>query len=225
MLVKNIVLLFTLVLLSRAGHAQTVSNTLSAQDSIVHFYKQAKEAAKSYNLELEIRCYKRILALDPSRTEILDTLGKIYFKTRNYHLALEIYREKAQKVSPTVKDYFYIGNSYMGLKNYPLADSVYAKINEMEPTYVIGWYTRARIKDALDEGNEPRTKAQPFYEKYLELVEPNLDNADQRTKVNAINAYQYLARFYAVSGESQDIPKALGYMEKIKKVDPYFDRD
>lgn len=225
MLAKKIASWFVLVLLAQAGFAQTLENTTTAQKAIEQFSQQAQEAAKSGEHKLAMLCYKKIFTLDPSRTDIFETIAKMYYGAKNYHQALEAYHEKIQKIKLSERDYFFVGNCHLQLKNYPMADSAYAKVNELNPTYAIGWYTRARIKVALDAENERSTMAKPFYEKYLELIEPTLDKADDVTKRNAINAYKYLVEYYVAPFESQDIPKALEYIKKIKILDPDFEKD
>lgn len=220
MLAKKIALWFALVLLAQAGFAQTLENTSTPQRAIEQLSQQAQEAAKSREHKLAMLCYKKIFDLDPSRTDVFDTIAKMYYDAKNYHQALEAYHEKIQKIKPTERDYFYMGNCHMQLKNFPMADSAYAKVNELNPTYAIGWYTRARINVALDADNERKTKAKPFYQKYLELVEPTFNKADVATKRNVLTAYAYLVEYYVASGESQNLERAMGYLKKIEGVDP-----
>lgn len=224
MLAKKIALWFVLVLLAHAGFAQTLENTSTVQRAIEQLSQQAQEAAKSRDHKLAMLCYKKVFDLDPSRTDIFDTIAKMYYDAKNYSQAFDAYLEKIQTVKPTERDYFYMGNCQMQLKNFQMADSMYAKVNELNPTYAIGWYTRARINVALDAENERKTMAKPFYQKYLELVEPTLDKADKATKRNVVTAYGYLVEYYVAPFESQDLPMALKYSEKIKILDPDYDR-
>ena len=220
MLAGKIASWFALVLLAQAGFAQTLENTPTAQKAIEQFSQQAQEAAKSGEHKLAMLCYKKVFALDPSRTDIFDTIAKMYYDAKNYHQALEAYQEKIQKIKPSERDYFYMGNCQIQLKNYPIADSMYAKVNELNPTYAIGWYTRARINVALDADNERRTMAKPFYQKYLELIEPTLNTADVATKRNVVTAYAYLVEYYFASGESQNLTKAVEYGKKVEILAP-----
>lgn len=213
------------VLLAQLGFTQTLENTSTPQQAIEQFSQQAQEAAKSRDHKLAMLCYKKVFDLDPSRTDIFDAIAKMYYDAKNYPQAFEAYLEKIQKVKPSERDYFYMGNCQMQLKNYPMADSMYAKVNELNPTYAIGWYTRARINVALDANNERRTKAKPFYQKYLELVEPTFDKADVDTKRKVVTAYAYLMEYYFASGESQNLTKAVEYGKKVEGLDPdYYQR-
>lgn len=220
MLAKKMVSGFVLVLLIQTGFAQTLENTSTVQKAIEQLSQQAQEAAKSGEHKLAMLCYKKVFDLDPSRIDIFDAIAKMYYDAKNYSQAFEAYHEKIQMVKPAERDYFYMGNCQMQLKNFPMADSMYAKVNELNPTYAIGWYTRARINVALDTDNERRTKAKPFYQKYLELVEPTFDKADGATKRNVLTAYAYLVEYYAASGGSQDLVRAREYLKKIEGVDP-----
>ena len=100
-----------------------------------------------------------------------------------------------------------------------MADSAYRKVNELNPTYAVGWYTRARINVALDTAAK-KSMAKPFYEKFLELSEPTIEKAEQRTKTNMITAYAYLGEYYVNHIETPDLPKALTYFEKMLALDP-----
>lgn len=220
MLAKKIAPLFALVLFTQAGFAQTVDDTTTIQKAIEQFSQQAQEAAKSGEHKLAMLCYKKVFELDPSRTDVFDAIAKMYYDAKSYPQAFEAYNEKIQKIKPSERDYFFMGNCHMMLKNYAGADSAYAKVNELNPTYAIGWYTRARINVALDVDNERRTKAKPFYQKYLELVEPTFNKEDVATKRNVLTAYAYLVEYYAAPGGSQDLERAGEYGKKIEGVDP-----
>ena len=220
MLAKKMVSGFALVLLVQTGFAQTLENTSTVQRPIEQLSQQAQEAAKSRDHKLAMLCYKKVFDLDPSRTDIFDTIAKMYYDARNYPQAFEAYLEKIQMVKPAERDYFYMGNCQMQLKNFQMADSLYAKVNELNPTYAIGWYTRVRINVALDMDNERKTKAKPFYQKYLELVEPTFDKTDVATKSKVLTAYAYLVEYYAASGGSQDLERALEYGKKVEMLAP-----
>jgi tetratricopeptide (TPR) repeat protein len=220
MLAKKIASWLVFVSLAQLGFAQTLENTSTPQKAIEQLSQQAQEAAKLREHKLAMLCYKKIFALDPNRTDVFDTIAKMYYDAKNYPQAFEAYFEKIQIVKPAERDYFYMGNCQMQLKNYSIADSMYAKVNELNPTYAIGWYTRARIKVALDAENERRTMAKPFYQKYLELVEPTLDKADVDTKRKVVTAYAYLVEYYFASGESQNLTKAMEYGKKVEILAP-----
>lgn len=179
----------------------------------------AKAAAKLGEKDAAAMNYMKVVEMDSSRTEVYDMIGRMYYDGKDYAKAIDFYNRKIQKVAPTNQDYFFIGNSHMVMKNYALADSAYRKVNELNPTYAAGWYTRARINVALDTAAK-KSMAKPFYEKYLELTEPTLEKADQRTKTNVIAAYAYLGEYYVNHIETPDLPKALTYFEKMLVLDP-----
>ena len=179
----------------------------------------AKAAAKLGEKDAAAMNYMKVVEMDSSRTEVYDMVGRMYYDGKDYAKAIEYYNQKILKVKPTNQDYFFIGNSHMVMKNYAMADSAYRKVNELNPTYAAGWYTRARINVALDTADK-KSFAKPFYEKYLELIEPTLEKADQRTKTNVIAAYAYLGEYYVNHIETPDLPKALTYFEKMQALDP-----
>ncbi len=179
----------------------------------------AKAAAKLGERDVAAKNYMKVVELDSNRVEVYDMIGRMYYDGKNWQNAIDAYTIKLQKVKPTNQDYFFIGNAQMQLKNYSLADSAYRKVNELNPTYAVGWYTRARINVALDTAAK-KSMAKPFYEKYLELIEPTLEKAEQRTKTNVITAYAYLGEYYVNHVETPDLPKALTYFEKMQALDP-----
>lgn len=179
----------------------------------------AKAAAKLGERDVAAKNYMKVVEMDSTRNEVYDMIGKMYYDGKNWKNAIDAYTMKIQKVKPTNQDFFFIGNAQMQLKNYSLADSAYRKVNELNPTYAVGWYTRARINVALDTASK-KSMAKPFYEKFLELSEPTIEKAEQRTKTNMITAYAYLGEYYALMIEPADYPKALSYFEKIAVLDP-----
>lgn len=179
----------------------------------------AKAAAKLGEKDAAAKNYMKVVEMDSTRTEVYDMIGKMYYDGKNWKNAIDAYTMKIQKVKPTNQDFFYIGNAQMQLKNYSLADSAYRKVNELNPTYAVGWYTRARINVALDTAAK-KSMAKPFYEKFLELSEPTIEKAEQRTKTNMITAYAYLGEYYVNHLETPDLPKALTYFEKMLTLDP-----
>ena len=179
----------------------------------------AKAAAKLGERDVAAKNYMKVVELDSNRVEVYDMIGRMYYDGKSWQNAIDAYTIKLQKVKPTNQDFFFIGNAQMQLKNYTLADSAYRKVNELNPTYAVGWYTRARINVALDTADK-KSMAKPFYEKYLELIEPTLEKAEQRTKTNVITAYAYLGEYYVNHIETPDLPKALTYFEKMQVLDP-----
>lgn len=192
------------------------------QDSLKLWYGHAESAAVSGNLDAAAGFYKKILAVDPKQIEVYDLMGKMYYDAKNYFTASTIFQEKIQKFTPSYLDYFYLGNCQLVLKSYPAADSAYQMINELKPSYAEGWYIRARIIECMESEANQSTKAQPFYEKYLELTTLTLDSMDLRTKRNVLNGYSYLVNYYFNPGENQNLPKALDYIKKGKELDPNF---
>lgn len=180
----------------------------------------AKAAAKIGELDVAAQNYYKVIEMDSTRTEFYDVIGKTYYDAKKYPEALNAYSTKITKVTPNNQDFFYIGNCQMQLKNFALADSAYRKVNELNPTYAVGWYTRARINVNLDLENEKKTMAKPYYEKYLELMAPSMANPDQRTKATLMTALAYLGEYYAKFAEPADYTKALEYFEKIAVLDP-----
>ena len=105
------------------------------------------------------------------------------------------------------------------LKNqFPDATTSFAKVNEVSPKYVSGYFWRARANAQLDSTSEAGL-AKPFYEKYVELAA--VDSAST-VKYNAglVEAYTYLASYQFLI--AKDNAATLDYLRKkaLLNLDP-----
>jgi tetratricopeptide (TPR) repeat protein len=155
----------------------------------------------------------KAIETDPNKVELLKEAGMIYNKLKRFDQAIE-YFEKYISVAPKVQlvDYQLLGlASYYG-KQYPKADSAFAKILELKPDYVDGYYWRGAIAAQIDPTFKTPV-AKDFYEKYLSLAEPTPD----KYKKNLITVYNNMGYIYI---QADNNAKAKEYYNKALELDP-----
>ncbi len=141
------------------------------------------EAAKSKIQELETAF--------PNRIEYRFELAKAYYDKKDYANAETAFLNKINASKATTQDYFYLGYSQYYQKKYAVADSTFARLTELSPTYLTGHLMRAKSSVQLD----PELKtglAKPHYEKVIEL---GLADAEKNKKA-LLEAYKYLGYYH-----------------------------
>lgn len=162
---------------------------------------------------LAIDNFKKALEIDPSKTDLYQEIANSYNKLKKFPEAIKYLELKMSTSKVTNTDIFLLGRTFYFAGDYTKADSMFAKLNASQPTYLTGFVWRARVVDAADS-KEPKTfAAKPFYDKIIEL-----GTADpQKNKGDLIIAYQY-QRFYSI--QKDDKAGAKSANEKILELDP-----
>lgn len=174
----------------------------------------AKILADNKMDSLAISYLQKALEKDPTKTDLYPMLGKMSFMSKNFPLAIATYEKYiATPAKKTPTDYVYYGLSALYAKEYKKADSAFAKVNELSPTYVPGYLYRGQANYKLDESNKEGL-AKPFYEKVIELGE-----ADKAKNAKSlIEAYRYMGDYtYSIQ---KDVTASKGYFNKILELDP-----
>jgi len=193
-------------------------NAKGGTASATEYNYYATAASNIGKQDVAVATYRRILETDSTRTDVYDLIGKLYFDSKMYTEAAASYEEKIGKGLGKAADYVTLGRSYEKLKNYTKADSAFAKVNELSPTYVYAYNMRARI--ALDvDSTGTLFLAKPQYEKIIEL-----SNTDEKFKTD--KTYKsYLADAYAYMGaytfnSTQNTTEALALIDKALGIEP-----
>ena len=97
-------------------------------------------------------------------------------------------------------------------------DSAFAKLNELQPKFVLGYRWSATSKNAQDgDFNDPKAKiewlAKPYYEKVIEVGESD----KEKNKRELMEAYRYLVGHHL---SKQEFPKGKEYLKKILELEP-----
>ena len=97
-------------------------------------------------------------------------------------------------------------------KLFDKADSAFLRVIEIKPNLPIGYLWRARANTSIDlEGKEG--KAKPYYEKFIELAEPE----SEKNKKDLLEAYNYMG-VYLIKADQNTLAKT--FFDKILKLDP-----
>ncbi|WP_353330313.1 tetratricopeptide repeat protein [Bacteroides sedimenti] len=181
-----------------------------------------------------IASFKKAIEVDSTKTNLLTTISDLYEKSGDQLGAIQTYESYVNTLSKQTPDqlielgkkYYNFGNSQVAAtaasKTAALvkADSLFAKVAELEPDNYRGVCWRARANAALD----PETTkgiAKPYYEKTVEIC---LSKADERYNPVLVECYSYLGYWYLISGEKNksnaDYDKSKEYWNKILKIDP-----
>ena len=98
---------------------------------------------------------------------------------------------------------------------YDRADSVFGRYVEKYPEQSFGYYWRARVNAARDEGMEDGL-AVPHYQKLIEVLQQ--EEASENNNRWLTEAYNYLAAYN--TNTTKDYDQAIGYFEKVLELNP-----
>jgi len=173
----------------------------------------AKAASKIGNMEVAEQNYEKLIEMEPSKSDdIYGMLAKSNYDAKKYDKARDWYLKKANSSKLNNSELYYLGLAYYNLDANQQADSTFAKVLEITPTYAQGWLMRARANRGMDPDNT-LFLAKPFYEKYIELA----GSDKEKNKANLIIAYNYLAYYYV---QQSDNAMAKTYFELTTSLDP-----
>lgn len=167
--------------------------------------------------------------IDSNNADALAEAGLALMKAKKYAKSAEIYN-LAIKYNPNGKgsltNYYYLGQTrfyesyYLQKDKKSLntaglveADSALSHLNKISPDFALGYFTRARIANLMDDKANPKYASIPFFEKYITLVKPEETASN---KNNLVESYDYLGAYYA----DKDKPKAIDFLNKSIALDP-----
>lgn len=150
--------------------------------------------------------------------ELAGDIGKMYLKMKKYDKVIFYYNLKASASKLSPQELFELGRSYFfGPKDYVNADSSFARLLVISPTYAPAMLWRARSNFQQDPKNA-NWMAQPYYEKVIEMVK-----VEERTVGNnkgmVIESAKYLGDYY-VTSKAKDLAKAKINWQIVKDLDP-----
>jgi tetratricopeptide (TPR) repeat protein len=150
--------------------------------------------------------------------ELAPDIAKLYSKQKKYDKVIAIYEAKKASGALTATEQFDLGNAYFkGPKDYVKADTAYASVLALSPSYYPAAYYRARCAYIFDP-NKEKWMAKPYLEKVIELVKPE-ERASKNNKPLVMEAAKYLGDYYVNSTE-KDTVKAKSYWNIVKELDP-----
>jgi tetratricopeptide (TPR) repeat protein len=163
--------------------------------------------------------YEKAISInDIAAKELTGEVASMYYKAKKFDKAIEFFTKRSKLVSLNSAEEYELGKAlYSGPKDYVLADSAFARVNKLAPTYAQGYFWRARCYYKIDPNNE-KWLAQPHCEKVIELIKPE-DRATNNNKPMILEVSKYLADYYAKS-PAKDEAKSISYYEIIYQLDP-----
>ncbi|GHN01308.1 hypothetical protein WSM22_27970 [Cytophagales bacterium WSM2-2] len=168
---------------------------------------------------LAMNALEKSISIDQNQNDVLQALIKYNFDKKKYSQAEKFCRISAKvRKTPYANDYFNLGRALYLQQKYVNADSAFAKLNELQPKFVLGYIWTARSKSAQDgDLRDQKAKiewlAKPAYDKVIEIGEADKD----KNKKDLIEAYQYMVGHHLYK---QDLAKGKEYLNKILAVDP-----
>lgn len=138
--------------------------------------------------------------------------AKYLYTMKKYPEAIVAYTNKIAKFPGGALDYFFLGRSYFQTGDYVNADTIFAQFIIMQPNSPDGYLQRARTQVRI-EGVDVKGGALPYYLKYIELGEKDLE----KNKKNLVDAYLYCAVYYNSVKNDAD---ACTFFTKAKAMDP-----
>jgi tetratricopeptide (TPR) repeat protein len=163
-------------------------------------------------------------SLDPTAVgDQLSLIGNTAAKAGQYKVAIEAYNAKNTALPTLMKatDFFDLGRAYYydDTKNFVMADSAFAMLTRVSPTYALGYLWRGRAMAQMDLDLSNRNwKAQPHYEMFFEKLTEQ-DRANPAYKDYITEASLYLGDYY-VNSPAKDAVKAKMYWQQVLTNDP-----
>ena len=147
--------------------------------------------------------YKKALAMDTTLTDLYGEIASIYFKDKKYNEAAAELVMKEQKTGKnlSLREYLNLGLAYIAIRQFPQADSAFAKLTELKPDLPLGYLMRAAANSSMDSTSE-QGLAKPFYEKFIQTATSSPDSL--KYKKDLIDAYSYLGYFYFIKRDDPE---------------------
>jgi len=192
--------------------AQANPKKIIASDYEYH----GKLLSKTGNDSLAITKYLEAVKMDTTNTDLYSEIASAFMKMKKYQDAITNYNKKITTGKGiTANDYFGLGRSHYYSKDYANADSAFAKVTELSPSWPGGYLWRARANSQLDPDSK-QGLARPHYESYIEKVGADVE----KNKKDLLEAYSYLGFYYY----DKDKVKSKAMWIKVAELDPKNDK-
>lgn len=170
--------------------------------------------------------------IDSSIVNDLNIPGTAFMRDKKFLEAAKVFEisSNIEGSRNQVSDTYYFGiNAYFASvnainngepKNEELikkADKAFAFVIETAPDQVEPYLYRARNQSLLDDRENPTGIANPYYEKYIDVVMSQGEEEIQKAKPNLIEIFNMLAYQYA---QKEEFAKAKELLAETMKLDP-----
>lgn len=184
--------------------------------TVLDYQYYGKILSKLGQDSLAVNYFEKAYLLDTTQADVLTDMGNMYMKMKRYAEAQNAFERRLNGRGLKSADYFNTGKAAYFNKNYTLADSMFAKVNEVSASWLPGYVWRTRSLNEMDKDFKLGL-SKPYYEKYLEIALSDTANLN-KNKTDIITAYKYLGGYYYLVDKQPDLSK--GYFRKILELDP-----
>lgn len=185
--------------------------------SYLDYKYYAKNLSKNGQDSLAVLNLDKAYSFDSTQTELLTEKASLLMKMKKYDEAAAAYQQRiTYGKGLTSADYFNLGRAAYQLKDFNRADSAFAKVTEVQPSWPNGFQWRARSLVQIDSTSDLGL-AKPHYEKYIELSIADSANST-KYKAGLIEAYKYLMSYSVI--QEKDKKKGKEFIAKILELDP-----
>jgi tetratricopeptide (TPR) repeat protein len=141
--------------------------------------------------------------------------GTLLLKKNRFQEAFGVYRAKASKHNMSSADNYSYGRAALMIRDFVSADSLFARVCEVQPNWAPGFLMKAKASSNLDPDSK-EGRAFPYYEKYIQLAEADVANPD-KYKAGLLESYRYMGYYYFLNKDSKS---SRTYWEKVLTMDP-----
>jgi tetratricopeptide (TPR) repeat protein len=192
-------------------------STIENQRTAMDYEYNGKILLKEANDSAAAESFEKAYLMDTTKTDILTEMGNMYMKLKKYPEAVSAYERRVTNGRGLKStDYFNLGRAYYFNKNFAQADTLFAKVVELLPTWPNGILWRAQTNAQLDPDSKDG-KAKPYYEKYIEVALADSANAD-KYKSGLVESYKYLGGYYYLIDKKPEESK--NYWKKVLELAP-----
>lgn len=208
--------------------AKVEPSRLISQDYLYLGRAQMKDTTQ---LDAGMANIVKSVSMDSTNAAVMSEIGQDLYKARKYEEAAKAYEIAILNPERALLDYYYLGTAYYfnygALRNAEKepskellvkADSSFSYLLERSPTTQVGWKYRGRINRLMDDENDSKGLAVPFYEKFVDLVTVEKPELAEKSTSDLIEAYNYLGSVAA--RRDGDNVKAKEYFDKVLALDP-----
>ena len=196
----------------------------AAADKVIaeDYSKKGTILSRLGNDSLAIIELDKAIAVDPSSAGDLYTdMARIYTKNKQYDKVISTFEKKANGNYAVLnaQENLDLGKAYyFGPMDYVKADSSFARLNRLSPSYAAGFIWKGRSSYKLEDPKNIQYAAQPAYEQFVTLLTEE-DKANPAYKSFIIEAAKYLGDYY-VNSKMKDTEKAKVYWGMVQTLDP-----
>lgn len=210
--------------------AKVKPERLIAQDYLYLGRAQMKDSTQAKEGIVNL---KKAVEMDSTNAEVMSDIGKALFAAKKYGEAAEAYSIAANNTrsKTIVYDSFYLGMAnyfdYAAKKSanqnpskdiLVQADSAFAYVAERSPTTAEAYLYRGRTSRQMDDVDDSQGLAQPFYEKYIEVVTVTKPELAAKNAKGLVEANLYLG--IVAAKKDKNNTKAREHINKVLELDP-----